>query len=67
MDCLSVTYGVVSYTDFIALVPPDNIYISSVTWVFQGGRADHPDDQNDQEDEENLRKNERKYMKMGEN
>ena len=37
---------------------------SGVVRAFQGGRAAHPEDQNEEENEENLRKNETTYRKM---
>ena len=37
---------------------------SGVARAFTGGRAAHPEDQNEEENEENLRKNESKYLKM---
>ena len=37
---------------------------SGIARTFPGGRAAHPEDQNEEENEENLRKHERTYMKM---
>ena len=37
---------------------------SGVARAFQGGRVAHPEDQNEEENEENLRKNERNSGKM---
>ena len=38
--------------------------LSGVARAFSGGRAAHPEDQNEEENEENLRKNERHHRKM---
>ena len=38
--------------------------VSGVARAFRGGRVAHPEDQNEEENEENLRKNERNYGKM---
>ena len=43
-------------------VPAD---VSGVAGAFPGGRAAHPEDQDEEENEENLRKNEKNYRKMG--
>ena len=40
---------------------------SGVARAFQGGRAAHPEDQNEEENEKTLRKNERNYRKMRKN
>ena len=40
------------------------IYSSGADRAFPGGWAAHPEDQNEREDEENLRKNERKWGKI---
>ena len=40
-------------------------YSSGVARAFPGGRAAHPEDQDEEENEENVRKNERNYRKMG--
>ena len=37
---------------------------SGVARAFPGGRAAHPEDQNEEENEEKLRKNEKSYRKM---
>ena len=42
----------------------DHAIISGVARAFPGGRAAHPEDQNEEENEENLRKNGRTYRKM---
>ena len=40
------------------------IFVSGVARAFPGGRSAHPEDQNEEENEERLRKNERSYKKM---
>ena len=40
---------------------------NGVARAFPGGRAAHPEDQNEEENKENLRKNERTYRKMRNN
>ena len=40
--------------------------VSGVARAFPGGRAAHPEDQNEEENEENLRKNERNYVQENE-
>ena len=40
------------------------LFHSGVARAFPGGRAAHPEDQNEEENKENLRKNERTYRKM---
>ena len=44
--------------------PEGNCLASGVARAFPGGRAAHPEDQNEEENEEKLRKNERSYRKM---
>ena len=41
-----------------------SVSYSGVARAFPGGRAAHPEDQNEEENEEKLRKNERSYRKM---
>ena len=38
-------------------------YFSGVARAFPGGRVNHPEDQNEEENSEKMRKNERKYRK----
>ena len=44
--------------------PEGNCLASGVARAFPGGRAAHPEDQNEEENEEKLRKNDRSYRKM---
>ena len=49
------------------MVHSEFILDSGVARAFPGGRAAHPEDQNEEENEGNLRKNERNYRKMSKN
>ena len=49
---------------FVRMLSSNGTLVSGVARAFPGGRAAHPEDQNEEESNENLRKNEVNYRKM---
>ena len=69
LNVLDVSAGLCFHTD-PGLYPPLLHFLfplsSSVARAFPGGRVAHPESQNEEENEESLRKNEKKWSKFGE-